>query len=107
MFDRLKAILNRSAKKSSKEANPTPPAEKTVLPFVVCETLHAMVLHVRRGSFQPCGHQDSDALCGAHPAWDTQIPLEALFAPRDPGTWICSDCKQQLGTYAPKLRETV
>lgn len=63
--------------------------------FVVCETIAAIVLHVRQGTFQKCGHQDSETLCGSHPAWDTQIPVEVILSP-NPESRICGICKNLL-----------
>ncbi len=61
--------------------------------FVICETAAAIVLHVRKGGFQECGHQDSDTLCGTRPAWDTRIPLE-IISSSNPESRICRDCKR-------------
>ncbi len=58
--------------------------------YVVCETVHAAVLHVRRGIFLPCGKQDSNALCGSKPAWDTEIPLEFILQAEK---GVCSECQ--------------
>jgi len=43
--------------------------------MTVCETIHAIKLHLRIGDYKPCGKQDTNTLCGLHPAWDTRIPI--------------------------------
>lgn len=58
--------------------------------LVVCETVHAIVLHLREGQYQDCGKQDSDTLCGVHPAWDTQIPVKT-FEKDEQG--LCRQCR--------------
>ena len=60
--------------------------------FVARETEAAVVLHLRRGSFMPCGKQDTETLCDSRPAWDTRCP-PAVFAGDDKRR-LCRTCSE-------------
>lgn len=61
--------------------------------YVVCERDAAVLLHLRQGSFQECGKQDSWTLCERAPAWDTHIPVGIFDEPIvDPSTRRCKLC---------------
>jgi len=73
----------------------TPAPNKSADRFVVCETVHAICLHVREGQYQKCGRQDTETLCDMHPAWDTEIPLESVIN-LDGETRVCRICREKL-----------
>ena len=61
--------------------------------LVVCETAAAVVLHLRTGSFMPCGRQNTDTLCEKRPAWDTHIPVSVFAEPIESETLRCRTCR--------------
>lgn len=63
--------------------------------FVTCETEVACVLHVRRGTFKPCGQQDSRTLCNRKPARDTKCPVESVLAGDERTCRTCAELVRQ------------
>jgi hypothetical protein len=72
--------------------------------FVTCETVAAIVLHVRRVTAAapiPLGGHTAPrprALCGAPVDWDTQIPVASIAAEPDDNRAVrpCRTCRAQL-----------
>lgn len=72
-------------------------------PLVTCETVAAIVLHVRRVTDVPVrlgGHTAPRplALCGSPVDWDTQIPVASVTAPSDATRAVrpCRGCRTAL-----------
>jgi len=67
--------------------------------LIVCETDDAIAYHIRRGNWQPCGHQDTQTLCDRRAAWDTKIALAAVLVERERGAEdkvrCCAECREK------------